>query len=611
MKRSLLLISTLFIALAGKADITVGDNQLWWGYFSDSDASSLPIDNGYLGYSSSIALDVAIRIPANDEFLSGCTIKGIRFWLGGDISAIKLSPAPRLWIGTSLPARTTASAAQRQTIQSSTLVKGLNEVELNTPFEINGQELYVGFSFTISKKAYPIMAGGTEVPDGFFFRTGGTGDWTDFYGSDYGNLALQLLVEAEEFPTNRVSVRDFGQKMLYNENSVTFPITITNKGTNSVSSISYVTGTVGDDSTSEEVTKTFNTSPIALNGTKTYNITFPVGNEAKKYENFLTVTKVNGEPNTAIQPSGKGFVINLPRKEPVTPVIEEFTGTWCGWCPRGMVGMEKVHETYGDQVVQIAAHNGDIMSINAYQDVISTYTDGFPNSITDRQFEADPSFSSLKSALTKAWNRVASGTIKLFAQWKDATKRAVIFTTKTTFSYRENDGKYSIALILTEDGLKGTSSDWAQQNYYNGQSSSGDMAWWGTAGSPVTGLEFNHVAGAAWGALNGIDGSVSPEIEADIAQEFTYTTGTISTSLIQDKTKLKAIALLIDRITGTIVNAAQTYIEDDATSISSVPTEADVPAARYAIDGRMLSTPQKGINIIRMTDGTVKKVLTK
>ena len=610
MKRSILLLSTFFIALAGKADITVGDNQVWWGYFNESDASSLPIDNGFLGYSSGIALDVAIRIPANDEFLSGCTIKAIRFWLGGDLSAIKSSPAPRLWIGTSLPTRSTVSAVQRQTIQSSTLAKGLNEVELNTPFEINGQELYVGFSITTSKKAYPILAGGAEVPNAFFFRTGGTGEWTNFYGNGYGNLALQLLVEADEFPTNRVSVNDFGQTTLYNKQSVTFPITITNRGTNPVTSISYVTSSV--NGTSEEVTKSFSSSPMATNGTKTYNITFPIGSEAKKYENTLTVTKVNGVPNTAIQPSGKGFVINLTRKEPVTPVIEEFTGTWCGWCPRGTVGMEKVHETYGDQVVQIAAHDGDIMAISAYQDVINAYADGFPHSITDRQFEADPSFSGLKSALTKAWNRVALGTIELFAQWKDATKRYIDFTAKTTFSYSENDGKYSIAIILTADGLKGTGSNWAQQNYYNGQSDSGDMAWWTTAGSPVSGLEFNHVPVAAWGALNGIDGSVSPEIEADVAQEFTFTEKLpTSTTLIQDKAKLKAIALLLDRTTGTIVNAAQTYIEDDPTSISSVPTEADVPAARYAIDGRMLSTPQKGINIIRMTDGTVKKVLTK
>ena len=120
---------------------------------------------------------------------------------------------------------------------------------------------------------------------------------------------------------------------------------------------------------------------------------------------------------------------------------------------------------------------------------------------------------------------------------------------------------------------------------------------------------------AAWSALNGVNNSVEPVIEAGADQEYTYTASIASKSLIQDKTKLKAAALLIDRTSGTIVNAAQCAISDDATGIQSVRngegSMADVPAGRYTIDGRKLSTVQKGINIVRMNDGTVRKVLVK
>lgn len=34
-------------------------------------------------------------------------------------------------------------------------------------------------------------------------------------------------------------------------------------------------------------------------------------------------------------------------------------------------------------------------------------------------------------------------------------------------------------------------------------------------------------------------------------------------------------------------------------------------AARYTMDGRHLSKPQPGVNIVRMTDGTTKKVIVK
>ena len=276
-----------------------------------------------------------------------------------------------------------------------------------------------------------------------------------------------------------------------------------------------------------------------------------------------------------------------------------------------MVGMEKVNETYGDQVVQIAAHYGDIMAIDAYQPVINAYTSGFPNSITDRQFEADPSFSSLKTALTKSWARTAVGAIEVQAEWGEAKKSTVLFTTKTTFTYSDSDSQYGIAFVLTEDGLTGTGSSWAQSNYYNGQTPSGDMAWWCTAGSPVNGLEFNHVPVAAWEAMNGVDGSVSKVFEAEKELKFSFVGDISSNTLIQDKTKLKAIALLIDRSTGNIVNAAHTDILEHGTAISSVISNESVPEVRYSIDGRKLQTSQRGLNIIRMSDGTTRKVAVK
>ena len=274
--------------------------------------------------------------------------------------------------------------------------------------------------------------------------------------------------------------------------------------------------------------------------------------------------------------------------------------------------MEKVHEAYGDQIVQIAVHNSDPMAISAYNSVVNAYVDGFPHSITDRQFEADPSFANLRSALNKSFARMAPAAIELSAEWTSEAQESVKFNTTTRFAYSQNNNQYAIAFVLTEDGLKGTGSNWAQTNYYSGQGSSGEMSFWYKMGSSVTGLEYNHVAVAGWSVLNGVNNSVNPNIEADEEQEFSYTGSISSNSVIQDKTKLTAIALLIDRSTGYIVNAAQSKIADFATPIDEVQrsvskTQQDV----FDISGRKLSASQKGINIIRMTDGTVKKVLVK
>ena len=51
-------------------------------------------------------------------------------------------------------------------------------------------------------------------------------------------------------------------------------------------------------------------------------------------------------------------------------------------------------------------------------------------------------------------------------------------------------------------------------------------------------------------------------------------------------------------------------IATDIKNVSNTSSSA-TESARYSTDGTRLASPQKGINIIRMSDGTVKKVLVK
>jgi hypothetical protein len=48
------------------------------------------------------------------------------------------------------------------------------------------------------------------------------------------------------------------------------------------------------------------------------------------------------------------------------------------------------------------------------------------------------------------------------------------------------------------------------------------------------------------------------------------------------------------------------------TAIDSKPTAiSQQPSAYYTLDGRMVSQLQHGLNIVRMSDGTVRKVMVK
>ena len=69
--------------------------------------------------------------------------------------------------------------------------------------------------------------------------------------------------------------------------------------------------------------------------------------------------------------------------------------------------------------------------------------------------------------------------------------------------------------------------------------------------------------------------------------------------------------MLIDQTDGRIVNAVLTPIGDGAhTGITAAGVNRTAkPEAYYTPDGRRLSSPQPGLNIVRMSDGTARKIV--
>lgn len=53
-------------------------------------------------------------------------------------------------------------------------------------------------------------------------------------------------------------------------------------------------------------------------------------------------------------------------------------------------------------------------------------------------------------------------------------------------------------------------------------------------------------------------------------------------------------------------------VEYDATKIDKVtPTDNVVPTVRYSANGRQLTAPKHGLNIIKYSDGSIRKVLVR
>lgn len=573
--------------------------EIWWGYMSEADLSSTTcIGTG----SANVQFLTGIYVPANNEQIGNSTIKAVRIYVNNGLGSTMSNVS--VWISKSLPA-TLKAADYVQSVKS--LTDGANDIELKTPFSVNNNAFYIGYAVT-SSNAYPIMCCGTQdAPNAFLISAPGSLDWQDLNGNGFGKLAFQILADGVNITSNSATPSDFGTAYVLKGETYDVPVTITNNGKNTITSISY-TITTGS-TTTEEATEYVDN--LTFNSSAKVYIPFASDDEAKKYNKTLTITKVNGEANDATQNSAQGAVITITEKPVPVPVVEEFTGTWCGYCPYGYVGMEKTYETYGDKVVLIAAHNSDPMEVSDYNPIMAL-VDGFPSSFINRTQDVYPSVSTLNYYVSQSLNRVTVGSIQAKAMWTSDAKTEISIDTETKFVYNDDNGQYGIAYVLTEDGMSGTGSNWAQSNYLSGGSGDPDMALFYNSGSKVTGLTFNFVAVGAWNIVNGVNGSVNSTITAGEVQNYNFKADITSKSVIQDKSKLKVAALLIDQSTGGIVNAAQVTIQDfNAAAINGIHNTTATEAVRYTLDGRQVSAPQRGLNIIRLGDGTVRKVMVK
>ena len=139
----------------------------------------------------------------------------------------------------------------------------------------------------------------------------------------------------------------------------------------------------------------------------------------------VTVTAVNGSENQDVVPTHEGMV-NIMDFVPVhRALVEEYTGTWCGWCTRGLVAMKLLAETYGDDFIGVAYHNGDPMEITTdYPSPVQ----GFPSAFVDRYYDVDPYYGyesvgfGMKDLVDYVMSQLAVVDLNVKAEWADEGK---------------------------------------------------------------------------------------------------------------------------------------------------------------------------------------------
>lgn len=250
------------------------------------------------------------------------------------------------------------------------------------------------------------------------------------------------------------------------------------------------------------------------------------------------------------------------------PLIEEYTGTWCGWCIRGLVGMELMRETFGDDFIGVAYHNGDAMQITTnYPNNVT----GFPSAFLERNYSIDPlyGFGNVSGGIINDMRQMAAieaiAGIDVTAKWTSADKTAIDVNVTSYFTSDYDNANFAIEVMLIADDLYGTGSSWNQSNYYSGYSEYAKddyLGPWTRKPSTVTGIHFNDV-------LVGFSGAIANSLPTSIVAYDDYSTSYTfqlnrlpKPALIQNKDNLHIIAVVVYKNNRKAINANRCYISD-------------------------------------------------
>ncbi len=288
---------------------------------------------------------------------------------------------------------------------------------------------------------------------------------------------------------------------------------------------------------------------------QSFTLTTPLNLVAGSNVLSYTVSNVNGQgADNDASDNVASITVN-----PIVPatgkmvVGEEATGTWCQWCPRGTVFMDKFENEFADFWAGIAVHNSDPMTVATYDTGIGTLIGGYPSSLVDRGSDVDPS--GMASDFYTRLQVAPTALIENGATWDPATRMLYVSVTSTFQAAANNN--YKIACVLTEDDVTGTGTGWSQSNAYAG-GNNGVMGGFEALPNPVPAAQmvYNHVARAIQPSFEGFANSFPSTVNAGDAHVVNFL---FILPAGWDESKIHIIGMLIDP-TGKIDNAGKATI---------------------------------------------------
>ena len=662
------------VAKAEKA--AVDEGLTWFSYITSNDLGAV----GFDALASGLGVDflagqnkynIAFLAPGNYakakidsvEFwvLSGCQYDNLTVW----VSSVKYETVEGK---NYLSFPESADKADAKVVVPAADVKAVLDklpanyvgpisVKLPTPFTIPADGALVGYSYDgKSSDKSIVLAGISSEAAGCFFQYDYEGERNfESLSSIVGmSSSIQIGLDVSDCEANDATVSANPELTTLVKTKQQYPFYITNNSAKPITQLTYSISVDGVNGAEKSLDLSSPIEPM-----ETASIPYTTAFEDDGVHTVeLNISKVNGNTNINKHSSAEYSIIALEKSADRVSVVEEQTGTWCGWCPRGHVALDLLNKQLGDKVVTLAGHyaNGEsqVDPMNILGDNITSQAEAFadyggvamilssmlgggglPGAMFDRVVAADPY---VGANTTKGKNGTyeygatdlvnllkeenpSEADFSMTASWADDKNTDIKVDLTTTFNYnRFGSFPYGVAFVLSENGMTGKGATWKQLNYYsklagvNGASdfNNPDMAAWFKAGSYVS-TTYDNVVVQAWNPLG--DAAIVDKSKTDIDKgEVIHfsTTLKVNSDLIQNYNNLTLSALLVNLNSLAVVNAAKVVLGNCAAGIEDVNSEANNNVvSRYNVNGMRINGAQKGLNIVKLANGKVVKMAVK
>lgn len=572
------------------------DGSILYGY------STTPV--GALQFTSTTEAGMAFQFTQSDiNYFSGCRITAIAVANGTPAEGSAATEQP-ITLFTASGFNAMGVAEDMSTFDGTmdlTRPGVYKEYPLPEPIEINEDMAPLWFGMTAV--CNPEVAGvlmfdswshDVATPGGMVGAANKDGEpiiWTN-QTLQFGFGCVRIKIEGKNFPADEVSMLDC-QIPDYVTAGTTEPITFyaLNEAGNDINSLT-VSYRVGSD---EAKTETFEfANPLVYNNYAELQLNVEI---PEKEQNDLLLSfdikEINGVANTAkpdnrtarsyclAMKSGNGYRRNM--------VAEIATGTWCGYCPMGFVGVGNMLADHPDGTfIPIAVHVNDQMSTTSYNLFQTNFTGSnapvlVVNRNTERYGMKNPTYEIMSQMYPAVRATPAMAQLSVDAIDIDAAGKKINVDASVEFAFDFADGNYGLAFVLTEDNV----GPYYQNNNYS-QEGAPEMGEWNFLPQEAN-VMFNAVARQI-NLFNGINGTVPASVKAG---EVYRAQAPLRTNTVSNPQNCNIIVMLVNRTTGRIENAVTKSVAELPIREITAASTAD-SAELYDLQGRRVVKPVSG-----------------